>query len=140
MQQTKLDHWLKEKFLYETHIFTMRLLEDGFGRGVSVTDISDQGKGAYNYKIVVKSKKRADKVVALLKENHLMYATHVVEGDHWYKKFIAPDGASFTYRWIMRTLGLVCLLSFAWGIYLLLQHADLVKSTKEMMKEFEIFQ
>jgi len=137
MQQTKLDQWLKETFLYETHIFTMRLPEDKLGRGVSVTDITEQKKGAYKYRLVIKSAKKSEHVIKILKKNHLMYATHVVTAQRSFGKFIAPEGGSFTYRWILRGIGLVCLISLGCTIYILLQNADLMKTLKETMRDFE---
>ena len=94
-------------------------------------------KGAYQHKLSIKSRKKADEVIILLKKNHLMYATHVVEVKHWYNKMIAPEGLSFTYRWILRAIGLLMLATFVWGVYQLLQNAGLVQTLKETLKDFE---
>jgi len=137
MQLTKFDQWLKERFIYETRIFTMRLPEDGLPRGVSVKPTDKTSKGAYRHELSIKSRKKADEVIVLLKENHLMYATHVIEIKHWYNSMIAPEGLSFTYRWILRAIGLVTVVTFAWGVYLLLQNAGLVQTLKETLKDFQ---
>jgi hypothetical protein len=137
MQQTKLDQWLKARFIHETHILTLRLPDEPLPKGVEVKPTGQTTKGAYQHKLIVKSNEKAEKVIVLLKENHFMHSVLVVEGRHWYNKFIAPQGLSFTYRWILRGLGLVLLLSACWGIYILMQNADLMKSMKETMKHFQ---
>lgn len=137
MQQTKLDQWLKARFIYETHILTLRLPEEPLPRGVEVMPTDHTSKGSYQHKLIVKSNKKAEAVIVLLKENQLMHSVFVVEGRHWFNGFIAPQGVSFTYRWILRALGLVFLISCCWGIYLLMQNADLMKTIKETMKDFQ---
>ena len=137
MQLTKFDQWLKERFIYETRIFTMRLPEEGLPRGVRVEPTDQTSKGAYQHKLSIKSRKKADQVIVILKENHLMYATHVVEVKHWYNKRIAPEGISFTYRWFLRAIGLVMMASAAWGIYLLMQNSGLVEVLKQTFRDFQ---
>ena len=39
MQLTKLDRWLKERFIYETHILTLRLPEVELPDGAEVQDV-----------------------------------------------------------------------------------------------------
>lgn len=137
MQLTKLDRWLKERFIYETHIFTLRLPEAGLPRGVRVEDVESEKSGDYRHKLVIRNNALAERVIELLKANHLMYATHVVEGKHWYNQRIAPHGKSFTYRWILRfcTLVLVCL--GAWGAVLLLRNPELIATVKDTFKELK---
>lgn len=137
MQQTKLDQWLKERFIYETHILTLRLPDEPLPKGVEVQPTDQTSKGAYQHKLIVKSNEQAEEVIVLLKENHFMHSVLVVEGKHWYNRRIAPEGESFTYRWILRGLGLILVLSACWVIYLLMENADLIKSIKETMKHFE---
>jgi len=137
MQQTKLDQWLKARFIYETHILTLRLPDEPLPKGVEVKPTEQTSKGSYQHKLIVKSNVKAEKMIVLLKENHFMHSVLVVEGRHWYNRMLAPQGVSFTYRWILRGLGLMLLLSTCWVIYILMQNADLIKSMKETMKHFE---
>jgi len=94
-------------------------------------------KGAYKHKLSIKPRKKADEVIELLKENHLMYSTKVIETKNWYNKILSPKGQSFTYRWILRVIGLLMLASFAWCIYVLLQNAGLVQTLEETFKDFQ---
>lgn len=137
MQLTKFDRWLKERFIYETHIFTMRLPEDPLPRGVKVDELDENEHGAHRYMLTIASNATAERVIDQLKENHLMHKTHLVEGRHWYNAFIAPQGKSFTYRWIIRVIGVLMLASFFWSIYTLMQNQDWMKTIKETIKDFK---
>lgn len=65
-----------------------------------------------------------------------MCSAQIVEGKHWYNRFIAPDGKSFTYRWILRFIGLILLVSFVWGVIILMQNADLIETLDETKDDF----
>lgn len=137
MQLTKLDRWLKERFIYETHIFTLRLPEEGLPRGVRIVDVDSNKSGDYRHKLVIKDNALADKVLTILKENQLMYATHVVEGKHWYNERIAPQGKSFTYRWILRVITCILICVAAWGGFILLSNPELIATFKDTMEEIK---
>ena len=137
MQQTKLDQWLKARFIYETHILTLRLPDEPLPKGVEVRPTDQTSKGSYQHKLIVKSNEKAEEVIVILKENHFMHSVLVVEGRHWYNKLIAPQGVSFTYRWILRGFGLMFVLSACWVIYTLMQNVDLIQTMKEAMKDFQ---
>lgn len=137
MQLTKLDRWLKERFIYETHIFTLRLPEGGLPRGVRVEEVDSKMSGDYRHKLVIHNNNLADRVLVILKENQLMYATHVVEGKHWYNERIAPHGKSFTFRWILRFIALVLICVAGWCGFLLLNNPELIATFKDTVKEIK---
>lgn len=137
MQLTKLDRWLKERFIYETHIFTLRLPEGGLPKGARVEPFESNRGGDYKNRIIIKDNDLANDVIEILKNERLMYATHVVDGKHWYNKRIAPEGQSFTFRWINRFVMLALICAAAYGIYLLLQNEELVKTVKDSIDELK---
>ncbi|BDS08503.1 hypothetical protein NT6N_35430 [Oceaniferula spumae] len=137
MQLTKIDRWLKEKYIYETHILTLRLPEGGLPRGVRVEPIDGVRSSDYRHKLIIKDNETAQRVISLLKENHLMHATHVVEGKHWYNKRLAPDGRSFTYQWIIRGITAVLICVALWGGWLLLQNPVLQSTLKDTYEELK---
>lgn len=137
MQLTKLDRWLKERFIYETHIFTLRLPEGGLPRGVVIEDVECKKAGDYRHKLVIKDNDLADEVLTILKTNKLMYATHIVEGKHWYNQRIAPDGKSFTYRWVFRFVALVLACIGGWGAFLVLRNPELIATVKDTLRELK---
>ncbi len=135
MQLTKLDRWLKERFIYETHVFTMRLPEQALPRGVRIKNIDSQKARDYQYKLVIKNNKLADEVVAILKQNKLIYSTHIVEGNHWYNQRIAPKGKSFTYQWILRFLALILFGIAGWGLFQILDNPEVRATLKDAWRE-----
>ncbi len=137
MQLTRFDRWLKERFIYETQIFTLRIPEGGLPRGAKVEDVEQKKSGDYRHRITVKDNKLADQVIECLKEDHIMYATHVVEGKHWYNKRISPKGKSFTYMWILRFFTFCGICSAGYGIYLLGQNEALMTTLKDTINELK---
>ena len=138
MQQTKLDHWLKQRFIYETHIFTLRLPEEGLGRGVEVQEVEQNKSGDYRHRLVIRNNKLAESLIAELRQRQIMHATHIIEGNNWYNKHLAPcSGGSFTYQWIIRFLGFVIACIGAWGIYQLMQNEELVSTLKSTWEELK---
>ena len=137
MQLTKLDRWLKERFIYETHILTLRLPEDGMPAGVIVEELEQNKRGDYRHRIMIKDNKIADDVMALLKQNKIMYAIHVVEGKNWYNHRIAPEGKSFTFVWIFRFFGLIGICSAAFGALKLWENEDLRNTIMDTLNELK---
>jgi hypothetical protein len=125
MQLTKLDRWLKERFIYETHILTLRLPEVELPDGAEVQDVEQNKGGDYRHRIIIKDNDVANKMVKQLKDDHIMHAVHVVDGDHWYNKRIAPEGKSFTYRWIFRFITMIMVCAGAYGFLKLSENEEL---------------
>ncbi len=137
MQLSRLDRWLRERFIYETHIFTLRLPEQGLPMGVKVCELAQNKGGDYRHRLIIKDNQLAEQVVLLLKQNQIMHAIHVLEGKHWYNKFIAPAGKSFTYMWLTRVLvtNMVCFASL--GVHKLWQNESLRSTVEETIEEFQ---
>lgn len=137
MQLTKLDRWLKERFIYETHIFTLRLPERKLPSGVKVKDLEQNKGGDYRHRLMIKDNELAQNVIQELKADHIMHAVHVVEGENWYNNRIAPEGRSFTYMWLFRFVGLILACAGAYGVFQLAQNEDLVKTIKDTIEELK---
>lgn len=137
MQLTRLDRWLKERFIYETHIFTLRIPEEGVPNGVEVTEVEQKKSGDYKFRLRIKDNKLAEQMVLTLKEQHIMHATHVVEGKHWYNRRISPKGKSFTYMWILRFFTFCGICSAGYGLYVLSQNEALMNTLRDTIKELK---
>jgi len=137
MQLTKLDRWLKERFIYETHIFVLRLPDEKVPKGVKIEEVTSKKAGDYTNKLMIKDKDLAKYVIQMLKDHRLMYATHIVEGKHWYNKRLAPDGKSFTLMWVNRFLLLIGLCSAAWGINKLRQNEKVAAIIEQSIGELK---
>lgn len=102
MQLTHFDRWLREKFVYQTHIHTLRPPES-LPAGVRAVELPDLPGKRYKHLFIAKSSKAADALILLLKENSQMYTTQVVDRDAWFVPFLAPKEKSVTW-WILSTV------------------------------------
>ena len=96
MQLTRFDRWLREKFVYETHIQTLRPPET-VPAGVRVIDLPEVPGTRYKHLFVAGSSKLADELINQLKESGQMYTTQIVDRDTWFVPFIAPKDKSVTW-------------------------------------------
>ncbi len=101
MQLTRFDRWLREKFVYETHIQTLRMPES-IPPGIRAMDLPDVPGKRYKHLFVAKSSKAADELILQLKEASQMYTTQIVDSDAWYVRYIAPKEKSPTW-WMFST-------------------------------------
>ena len=110
MQLTRVDRWLRERYIYRTHIYTMRLPEAGVPAGVFVEELEDSPTRRYRFRIIANADHDVEQVLDSLREGNQMFATRIVETNPWYKKIIAPEGKSFCFRvfwWGMTALAVV---------------------------------
>lgn len=109
MQLTRFDRWLREKYVYETHIHTLRPPET-IPAGIRVEELPDIPGKRYKHLFVADSSKAADELIRQLKENSQMYTTQIVDRDAWYVPFIAPKEKSVT--WWLFSVVLMTIAAF----------------------------
>ena len=136
MQLTRFDRWLREKWVYETHIHTLRPPES-LPRGVREVPIPDIPGKRYKHLFVAKSSKLADQLILQLKENSQMYTTQVVDRTGWYVPFIAPKDKSVTW-WVIST-ALILVGIFFTLLYLkgFVEDANFRKNFADALKLFK---
>lgn len=115
MQLTRFDRWLREKFVYETHIHTLRPPER-IPAGIRTVPLPDVPGRRYKHLFVAGSSRVADEMIRMLRENSQMYTTQIVDRTDWYVPFIAPKGRSVTW-WLFSSV-LICISVFGVLIYL----------------------
>ncbi len=115
MQLTRFDRWLREKYVYETHIHTLRAPES-LPAGVQSREIPDVPGKRYKHLFVASSSSAADQLIAQLRENSQMYTTQIVDRDDWYVPFIAPKDKSVT--WWLFSVAIICILVFVVLLYI----------------------
>jgi hypothetical protein len=96
MQLTRIDRWLKVKFVYETQILTLRPVEHT-PKGMRRVDLSDTPGRRFKHLYKTSKPKVADKFLTALKEDNQMFSTSVVDKDTWLAQFVAPEGKSPTW-------------------------------------------
>ena len=65
MQLTQFDRWLRERFIYRTHIYTMRLPEAGVPSQVLVEELEDSPTRRYRYRLIVNAKRDVENLLAV---------------------------------------------------------------------------
>ena len=93
MQLTHFDRWLREKYVYETHIHTLRPPES-LPEGVRAVEIPDVPGKRYKHLFVASSSKAADALISQLRQNSQMYTTAIVDRSEVLNRTVderAPD-------------------------------------------------
>ena len=106
MQLTRFDRWLREKFVYELHIQTLRPPET-MPHGVRAIDLPEAPGRRFKHLFIVRDNKAADELVKTLKENNQMYTAQIVDREAWYVPFVAPKEKSVTW-WLFSSAVIVC--------------------------------
>lgn len=128
MQLTHFDRWLREKFVYQTHIHTLRP-PPSLPAGVRTLPQLDRRTHPYSFHFVATRSKAADALIRQLKADGQMYTTHIIDRKAWFVPLIAPRNRSITWR-------LVTVLLFSTSAYYgLLLVNDLVENP-EFRKNF----
>ncbi|MCX6880032.1 MAG: hypothetical protein NTW21_40455 [Verrucomicrobia bacterium] len=116
MQLTRFDRWLRERFVYETHIKTLRAPE-AIPRGIRAAALPDLPGKRFKHLFIVRNTKTADAFIASLKDANLMFFTSVVDRKAWFVRWIAPKHKSFT--WILAWLVLGSTSTYYGAMYLI---------------------
>ena len=87
---TSVDHWLRDKILFQTHFYTLRLPEE-IPRGVKISELPISPSNKFRYRLIANSTSVTDKLVEKLGEAGMMYKTQVVERKTPLKSFICPN-------------------------------------------------
>jgi len=133
MQLTRFDRWLRQKYVYETHFYTMREIETP-PKSVLGYKLPDKQGQRFHYKYVVRSEKIAGELAITLKANNMMFTTRIVDREAWYVSLIAPKGKSVTWS-LISWLGIISLVSYAaYGVLYLLSNPEMRKYILESIE------
>jgi hypothetical protein len=102
MQLTRFDRWLRERFVYETHIKTLRAPES-IPKGIHAQQLPDIPGVRFKHLFIARNTKLADSFIASLRDANLMFFTSVVDRKAWFVPWIAPKNKSLTWllAWIV---------------------------------------
>ena len=107
MQLTKFDRWLRERYIYRTHIYTMRVPEVGVPSTVVVEELEESPSRKFRFRLVANADHDVSAVLTALREGNQMFATRIVEENPWYRAIIAPEGKSFFFRIVWSVIALI---------------------------------
>ena len=105
MQQTRLDRWLKEKFVMETHVLSLSA-PPWIPPGTKLESLEVGIKNRFRYKMVIRKRSDLEKALQSLSDANQTFVTRIESRKVWCRSlFDDPLGRSFTFR----VLGLVFL-------------------------------
>lgn len=106
MQLTRLDRWLREKFVHETHVYTLRLPEK-VPAGVLIENLPDIPGRRFKHRFIARKGAAVEALISTLKENNQMFTTRVVDRHAWYVPIVAPKDRSITWWliWLLLSAG-----------------------------------
>lgn len=115
MQQTRLDRWLKDTFVLETHLLT--LSEPPYvPRGVKLEEQELNLKNRFKFRMIIRSRKELELAIQALTDANQTFTTKVLSRQTPLRNlFDNPLGKSFTWR----VIGWCTTLSLA---YLAIRH------------------
>lgn len=120
MQLTRFDRWLREKFVHETHIYSLRPPEH-IPKHTKVTELPDEPGRKYRYRFIPKNNKAMDALIHSLNEHNQMYTTRIIDRKTWITRIVAREDKSFTWWcvWVVFTAvgvaGLYRIVVIAWN-------------------------
>lgn len=103
MQLTRFDRWLREKFVHEIHIYSLRPPEMLPG-GIRAEELPEHPGRRFRHRFIARSSAAADALIGILKEHNQMFTTRVVDRKAWYVPLVAPkDNKSVTWwcAWVV---------------------------------------
>ncbi|WP_193211053.1 hypothetical protein [Luteolibacter marinus] len=109
MQLTRLDRWLRQRFVYETHVYTLRRPEF-VPAGVIAEELPDTPGRKYKHRFIVRSEVSVNALIENLRSANQMFTTRVVDREAWYVPLIAPQGKSVT--WWFVWFGITAVIAF----------------------------
>ncbi|GAA5131426.1 hypothetical protein JIN84_06710 [Luteolibacter yonseiensis] len=133
MQLTRFDRWLREKYVYETHVQTLRPVE-AVPRGIREVEIPDVPGKRFKHLYVASNAKAADDLISQLKENSQMYATQIVDRRRWYVPLIAPKEKSVTWFLLSSIIIGSSLVVFLFHLKGLVEDPEFRKNVMEALK------
>ena len=136
MQLTRFDRWLREKYVYETHIHTLRPPES-LPAGVRAVEIPDVPGKRYKHLFVANSSTVADELIAQLRANSQMYTTQIVDKKDWYVPFLAPKNKSVTWWLISFVVIAISVISVLIYLKSLAEDPVFCKNFMEALKLFK---
>lgn len=133
MQLTRIDRWLKEKFVYEIQILTLRVAEDVPG-GIREIELPEKPGRRYKHLYTTSNASAAETLLERLKEQNQMFTTKVVDKDAWWVQFIAPEGKSPTWYVVSVFILMGILTPVVIWLRGLVQSPEFIKNVKESVE------
>lgn len=136
MQLTRIDRWLKEKFVYQIQILTLRPSGD-VPKGVKEIELPEKPGRRFKFLYTTGNSAAADRLLTGLKEENQMFNTKVVDKEAWWVEFVAPEGKSVTWYLVSVFVLMALLTPVVIWVRGLLQSPEFMKNLEDAKKVLE---
>ena len=136
MQLTRIDRWLKENFVYQIQILTLRPSGD-VPKGVKEIELPEKPGRRFKFLYTTGSNAAADRLLTGLKEENQMFNTKVVDKEAWWVEFVAPEGKSVTWYLVSVFVLMALLTPIVIWVRGLLQSPEFMKNLEDAKKVLE---
>jgi hypothetical protein len=134
MQLTRFDRWLREKFVHEIHVYSMRPPEI-LPPGIRAEDLPEQPGRHFRHRYIARSSKAADALIESLKSNNQMFTTRVIDRKGWHVPLVAPaNNKSVTWWCVWVILTGVGIFTFTTTIRTLWSNPEVRKNVFEALE------
>lgn len=124
MQLTRFDRWLRETFVYQTKIMTLRP-PPALPRGIRELPFPERPGRRYKHLFLANNAKTADQFIQLLQAENQQFQTLVTERETWFVPLLSPRNKSVTW-WLVSTFGFLSLIgSVIYWLIRLLQNPEI---------------
>jgi hypothetical protein len=136
MQLTRLDRYLRERFVYETHIYTLRL-PTSIPAGVIAEELPEVPGRKFRHRFILRSDKAVQCLISELRDGNQMFTTRVVDREAWYVPLLAPSGKSVTWWIIWAAVTAAIVFGAVFLGKMLWANEELRKNAAEALKLFK---
>lgn len=134
MQLTRLDRWLRERFVHETLVYTMR--EPGIAPACSrYEELPEKPGRKYRHLYAFRNERNAEELIAQLKRDQQMFTTRVVDRQGILAKLMGPaNNRSVTWWVIWKIIAIVGISFSVVGLKRLWDNPKVRQTLRESMK------
>lgn len=136
MQLTRFDRWLRETFVHEIRVYSLRPPQV-LPSGIKATNLPDAPGRKYRHQYTACSSKAADALIAEFKNHNQMFTTRVVDRSAWYVPLIAPEGKSISWWCLWLVIAAVGLFFTATALHSLWINPTFRKNLDEAIEIFQ---
>lgn len=133
MHLTRLDRWLRERFVHETHVYTLRP-PDEIPAGLVCEELPEAPGRNFRFRFVARRPEPAAALITRLKDNNQMFTTRVVDRSAWYVPIIAPKDKSAVFWLIWSLISATIAIAATQGIRLLWHNPEVKANILDALK------
>lgn len=133
MQLTRFDRWLRDRYVHETHIRTLRAPEE-IPVGVRAEQLPEVPGKRFRFLFVIRGSRQADEFIASLREGSFMFATTVVDRNGRFSRWLTAPNRSVTWLIAWLIVGGVSAFFGITFLYRLLTNPEVQKMLREALE------